>query len=94
MSDKPTRRRFTEILTELRRIKKSTSHLSDIYIIADALEWGYTTGRTSWKVDTNLISNPDLSSYVEQLAVTWNGENFLSGALRHIGNKSNEFKEK
>lgn len=80
-------RNRTEIRVALRAISEKHANppgepTSKMDAMADALEYGYTTARTCWALETRLLWHPDLEEVVAELAEAWDGESYISGALR------------
>ena len=62
---------------------KTGEHKHDAVI--DALVWGYQTARTCFALERHLydLSSADLAEKINAWTISWDGQDWLSGALRY-----------
>lgn len=75
-------RGFSEVLALLDSLHTG-EHKHDAVI--DALIWGYSSARTSERLERHLydLSSVDLAEKINAWTASWDGQDWLSGALRH-----------
>ena len=85
-------RSYSEIVQELQEIKKE-SRDRKVGIMIDALIWGYTSSRTTFNLESRLYRLNDISVMVHNLAESWDGNDFLSGALKVANSNFEDYLE-
>ena len=78
-------RGYTDIIRELQQISNNHSlgnpDEHDMHVMAEALAWGYSSARTCFILESYLRQADDLAALCSRIIASWDGKNFLSGAL-------------
>lgn len=74
-------RNFDVILADLTAVEDNSDD-HKVQVMAYALRWGYASLRCHHALESHLRHQPDLADYVKLLAGVWDGQSYMSGALR------------
>ena len=83
---KKVSRGYSDVMRELSHIQGNLSNDSKECKMCEALIYGYGTSRTLYVLETHLYREANLKNVVSKLAMQWDGNDYLNGAL-YVANR-------